>query len=80
MVVGLVIASIVFVVLVRRGTFLRVSGYFRETQEELKRCSWPTVEELKSSTGVVFVAIALIGAFTVVVDFGISFVIRHFFT
>ncbi|MDB6052652.1 MAG: Protein translocase subunit SecE [Verrucomicrobiales bacterium] len=80
MLVGLVVAAVVFVVLVRRGSFLRISGYFRETQEELKRCSWPTVEELKASTGVVFVAIVLIGVFTIVTDFAFSFIIRHFFT
>jgi len=43
-----------------------------ETREELRKCTWPTYDELKGSTVVVMVAIALIGAFTVGIDFVIS--------
>jgi preprotein translocase SecE subunit len=35
----------------------------------LRKCSWPTWEELKGSTALVIVSIGLLGAFTVAVDF-----------
>jgi preprotein translocase subunit SecE len=40
----------------------------QETREELKKCTWPTWEELKGSTVVVIVSVGLLGVFTVVVD------------
>jgi len=40
----------------------------QETRVELEKCSWPTWEELKGSTLLVFISIALLGIFTVVVD------------
>lgn len=76
-IIPILVAAIIFIVLWRRGAFLRISNYFRETQDELKKCSWPSWEELKGSTVVVVVAIALLGGFTVVVDFVIAMVIRH---
>jgi preprotein translocase subunit SecE len=39
-----------------------------ETREELKKCTWPSVAELKGSTVVVFVATTLMAVFTVGVD------------
>ena len=76
-IIGIFVATVIFVILWRKGSFLRISNYFRETQEELKKCSWPSWDELKGSTVVVVVAIALLGGFTVVVDFFIAMVIRH---
>ncbi len=76
-IIGIVVATVIFVILWRKGAFLRISNYFRETQEELKKCSWPSWEELKGSTVVVIVAIALLGGFTVVVDFVFAMIIRH---
>jgi len=65
-----------FVFLWRKGYLLRVSSYVAETREELKKCTWPSVEELKGSTVVVMIALALLGAFTVGVDFVVSQLIR----
>lgn len=70
------IGSVAFVLLWRRGVFLRVTGYVHETREELKKCTWPTVEELKGSTVVVLVSIVLLGGFTVLVDFLIALMVR----
>ena len=39
-----------------------------EILEELKKCTWPTWEELKGSTIIVFVTILMLGVFTVAVD------------
>jgi preprotein translocase subunit SecE len=68
MIIGIVIAMTVFTLLWRQGAFLKLSGYFRETQDELKKCTWPTWDELTGSTVVVIVSVALLGAFTVGVD------------
>jgi len=65
-----------FVFLWRRGYLLRVSNYVAETREELKKCTWPSVDELKGSTVVVMITLALLGAFTVGVDFVVSQLIR----
>ena len=51
-----------------QGQIRSLAVYFQETREELKKCSWPTLEELKGSTALVIVSIGLLGAFTVVVD------------
>ena len=74
--IGIVLASVIFALLWRRGAFLRITGYVQETKEELRKCTWPTFDELKGSTGVVLVSIVLLGGFTVVVDFLIAFMVR----
>jgi preprotein translocase subunit SecE len=51
-----------------RGYLNRLANYLSATREELRKCTWPTVEELKGSTLVVVVAIILLGAFTVLTD------------
>jgi preprotein translocase subunit SecE len=68
-IIGVVFASVVFALLWRQGAFLRLSGYFQETQEELKKCTWPTWEELMGSTAVVIVSVGVLGGFTVGVDY-----------
>ena len=65
--VGVVGAA--FLYLWRRGYLLKISNYVAETREELKKCTWPTREELKGSTVVVMVTLAILAAFTVGVDF-----------
>jgi preprotein translocase subunit SecE len=71
-----VIALVVFTILLRQGAFLRLSGYWNETVEELKKCTWPSWEELNGSTVVVIVSVALLGGFTVAVDFLLASIIR----
>ena len=46
----------------------QLATYVQETREELKKCSWPTWVELKGSTALIMISIALLGAFTEVVD------------
>ncbi len=58
----------VFAYLWWQGQIRRLANYILETREELKKCSWPTWEELKGSTVVITISIALLGAFTVAVD------------
>jgi preprotein translocase subunit SecE len=51
-----------------QGQIRQLANYVQETREELKKCSWPTWVELKGSTALIMVSIALMGAFTEVVD------------
>jgi preprotein translocase subunit SecE len=75
-IIVIVVAMVAFTILWRQGAFLRLSGYFRETQDELKKCTWPTWDELMGSTAVVMVSVALLGGFTVGVDFIVTNVLR----
>jgi len=52
-----------------QGHITRLRKYWDETSEELKKCTWPTWDELKGSTVVVFITILMLGIFTVVIDF-----------
>jgi preprotein translocase subunit SecE len=67
---------IAFTMAWRKGAFLRLSAYWGETMEELKKCSWPTWEELQGSTVVVIVSVGLLGLFTVGVDLLVASIIR----
>jgi preprotein translocase SecE subunit len=67
-----VVVGATFAVLWRKGYLLRLSIYVAETREELKKCTWPSVEELKGSTVVILVSIALLGIFIVGIDFVIA--------
>jgi preprotein translocase subunit SecE len=75
-IIAVVSASVVFALLWRKGAFLRLSNYFRETQEELKKCTWPTWEELMGSTAVVIVSVGVLGGFTVGVDYVVTLLIH----
>jgi preprotein translocase subunit SecE len=75
-IIGIVVAMTAFTLLWRRGSFLWLSGYVRETQEELKKCTWPTWDELTGSTAVVMVSVALLGAFTVGVDLFVAYLLQ----
>jgi preprotein translocase subunit SecE len=51
-----------------KGYVQRLRDYWNATMEELRKCAWPTWEELKGSTVVVSITILLLGAFCFVVD------------
>ncbi len=65
----MVVIGALFGVLWWQGQIRGLAIYIQETREELRKCSWPTWEELKGSTALVIVSIAMLGAFTVAVDF-----------
>ena len=56
----------------QKGHLLRLGAYVDETKVELRKCTWPTRDELKGSTVVVIVSTSLVAVFTVGVDFIIS--------
>jgi preprotein translocase subunit SecE len=64
-----VVIGALFGVLWWQGQIRGLALYIQETREELRKCSWPTWQELKGSTALVIVSIAMLGAFTVAVDF-----------
>jgi preprotein translocase subunit SecE len=51
-----------------QGQVQRLAVYVTETREELKKCSWPTWEELKASTVLIIVMVGLLSGFIVLVD------------
>ena len=63
------VIGVTFVILWRQGYVRKLTDYWRQTMEELKKCSWPTWDELKGSTVIVFISVAILGLFTVGVDF-----------
>jgi len=70
------VIAVVFAFLWRKGYLMRLANYVAETREELRKCTWPTLNELKGSTVVVMVSIVLLGAFTVGVDFVFTLLVR----
>jgi preprotein translocase subunit SecE len=57
-----------------QGQIRQLATYVQETREELKKCSWPSWAELKGSTLVIIISIALLAVFTEVVDRVLYFV------
>ena len=74
--IWVVVVAVVFGVLWRTGQLLRLTNYVAETREELKKCSWPSRDELKGSTVVVILSILLLGVFTIVVDLLLTYAVR----
>ena len=66
--IWVVVIGAIFAYLWWQGQVRQLAAYVQETREELKKCSWPTWVELKGSTALIMISIALMGAFTEVVD------------
>jgi preprotein translocase subunit SecE len=62
------IIAVVFAVLWFTGNLVKLRNYVLETREELRKCTWPTADELKGSTVVVMISVAILGAFTIAID------------
>ena len=58
----------IFVFCWRKGYLLQLTNYVQQTREELRKCTWPTWDELKGSTVVVSISIVILGGFIVLVD------------
>ena len=63
-----VVIGTVFAYLWRKGYLLQLTNYVQQTREELRKCTWPTWDELKGSTVVVTISIVILGGFIVLVD------------
>ena len=69
------VVAVIFGILWFTGNLVKLRNYILETREELRKCTWPSLDELKGSTVVVMISIALLGVFT----FGIDGVLVLFF-
>ena len=78
-VVWAVLIGAVFGYLWWQGQVRRFAVYIQETREELKKCSWPTWQELKGSTVVIAISIALLGAFVMAADESLSLIFFKIF-
>jgi preprotein translocase subunit SecE len=75
--IWVVVVGVAFAILWRKGYLARFATYIQQTREELRKCTWPTWDELKGSTVVVVISIALLGLFTILVDLVFAFFARH---
>ena len=57
-----------FLLLWWQGQVQRLATYITETREELKKCAWPSWEELKGSTALIIIMVALLGGAIVGID------------
>jgi preprotein translocase subunit SecE len=57
-------------------TLAKASRFIREVRQEVTKVTWPTRRETTISTTMVFVMVALMGIFFLVVDQLILFVLR----
>jgi preprotein translocase subunit SecE len=58
-----------------KNPFRSTRIFLGEMMGELQKASWPTKSELRDSTLVVIVAIAILGVFTAISDFSLSQVV-----
>ena len=61
-----------------KNPFRSVRIFAGETVAELKKATWPTRAELRDSTVVVIIAMALLGTFTSIADFSLYQVVNLF--
>ena len=54
----------------------KITNFFQETQQELKKVTWPTWNELWQAAVVVIVVTFFVSAFIAAVDFTISNILR----
>ena len=62
------VVAVIFGFLWKQGQLKRFATYWQQTMEELRKCTWPTRDELTGSTVVVIISILMLGVFTFVVD------------
>ncbi len=48
----------------------KIGSYFRELKSETKKVSWPSFKQVRNNTGIVIVAVVIIGAFIALLDLG----------
>jgi preprotein translocase subunit SecE len=61
-----------------KNPFRSTRIFVGEMIDELKKCTWPTRTELRDSTIVVILAVALLGVFTSISDFALYQVVDLF--
>ncbi|MBI3417452.1 MAG: preprotein translocase subunit SecE [Verrucomicrobia bacterium] len=76
LIVWAVIIGAAFAFAWKSGYLQRFSNYIDGTREELRKCSWPTREELKGSTILVILSVLMVGIFTAAVDLVVISAVR----
>ena len=71
----LVVGIAVFVFLWRKGYIASFRKFIGETREQLHKCTWPTMDELKQHIVVVMISSVILGAFTVFSDKIVRFIV-----
>jgi preprotein translocase SecE subunit len=74
--IWVVVIGILFGLAWWRGYVVRLRNYWNGTMEELRKCAWPTWDELKGSTVVVSISILLLGGFCWLVDNAFFYVMK----
>ena len=74
--VWVVAVGVAFAILWKNGYLARLSAYVSETRDELKKCTWPTRDELMQSTLLIAVVMGSLGVFTMAVDFVVLYVVK----
>ncbi len=69
LIVWVVVIAAIFAYLWWQGYLVQIRNYVLETREELKKCTWPSWNELKGSTVVVMISCLILGVFTVGIDY-----------
>ncbi len=57
----------------------KIIAFFDDVVKEMKKVTWPTMDELKESTNVVIVSCLMIAAFTYVIDMIITQIFKGIF-
>jgi preprotein translocase subunit SecE len=58
--------------------FSKIRTFYKETMQELSKASWPDFQELRGSTLVVVLGVAILGFFVSVSDFSLSNWVEYF--
>jgi len=58
--------------------FTKIRTFYKETMQELSKASWPDFQELRGSTFVVVLGVAILGFFISVSDFSLSNWVEYF--
>ena len=61
------------------GTVQNAREFLREVRVEMKQVTWPSREDVISTTGVVIVAVAFFGVFFFGVDSTVGWALNHLF-
>ena len=61
------------------GSFGNLREFVQETRVEMKKVTWPSREDVISTTGVVIATVFFFGVFLWVVDLGVQHAIQYIF-
>ena len=57
-----------------RGRIARIVGFFRDVRAELRKVTWPTLDELKKATTVIIIFVSVMGLVIGLMDAAFQFV------